>query len=552
MIGVVRERARSLRWQIVGALLAWAYVASLNLSNDGLWYQGDSPRHAMNGFFWLDFLHHVPTHPMHFALGYYARYPVINPVAYPPFFYLVEGAAYAVFGALPFVGKGLVLLFLLVAAMYMTAWLRRWITPEAGWGAVLFLLQPGPVVWSSAVMLNVPSMALAVAALYHARRWLEAPESKHVYLAIVLGAIAVLTYLPIAVCMPIVVLWATRERRLLEILRPRTLLLLALPVALIATWTVLAVPWAQSHMAVAKLTSAQVRWTVGGALYYATHMTEIVSAPVLALAVVAVSAALFRSRRRREVILCVIWAVACYVWFWMITAGYAESRYLLPAVPALVCLATVGVASLADLTQARARGPLFATAVFLVLISTQAAIASRLDVRNVSGFDEVAKYVRDVAPGERVFYDGQYDGVFGFYLRGLDPDLRQAMTRGANLIYSTRLGPRYGLVERVTAERDITRVLVNECGCRIFVVEKQLAPDMTRVTAAINLRRAVGDEPFELLRTFTVTTPDVREVAVYRLPSSVVPQESAVLRFPFLGGGKTFAVEPIHVGTAKP
>ena len=148
--------------QLLGVALVWGFVVALHLHNNGLWYQGDSPRHAGNGVFWWDFLHHLPTSPFTFALEYFARYPVIAPTLYPPVFYLLEGAAFSVFGISPFVAKDLVLVFALVAAFYMVLWLRRAIGPEAGWGGALLLLQPGVIVWSNAIMLNVPAMTLGL------------------------------------------------------------------------------------------------------------------------------------------------------------------------------------------------------------------------------------------------------------------------------------------------------------------------------------------------------------------------------------------------------
>src|SRR5262245_58709711 len=160
-------------WQVALVLIVWAYVAALHWNNDGLWFQGDAPRHAANGLFWKNFLLSGSLDPKGYALSYYARYPAINPTAYPPVFYILEATLFGVIRPSPYVAKGLVLVFALIAALYAIAWLRRWIAEEAGWGGGLILLLPGVVLWSHAIMLNVPALALGLAALYHARRWLE-------------------------------------------------------------------------------------------------------------------------------------------------------------------------------------------------------------------------------------------------------------------------------------------------------------------------------------------------------------------------------------------
>ena len=162
---------RSRAAQAGGALLSVALIAALHAANDGLWFQGDSPRHAANGLFWWDLVRALPSDPVGYTLSYYARYPVIAPVTYPPLFYAIEGLVFGMTGASPFAAKALVLLFAAAAALYTAAWARRWIDPAAGWAGVMLPCLPGMVVWSNAVMLNVPATALGLACLYHFRRW---------------------------------------------------------------------------------------------------------------------------------------------------------------------------------------------------------------------------------------------------------------------------------------------------------------------------------------------------------------------------------------------
>ena len=106
-------RIRPLAFLVV--LLAVLYIGALHLGNDGLWPQGDAPRHATNGIFWWDYLASFTANPVEFTLRYYARYPAINPIGYPPVFYLLEGAAFSLMAVSPFVAKGLVFAFALLA-----------------------------------------------------------------------------------------------------------------------------------------------------------------------------------------------------------------------------------------------------------------------------------------------------------------------------------------------------------------------------------------------------------------------------------------------------
>jgi len=115
------------RAQILLLLIAWLYICWLHWDNDGLWY-GDAPRHAANGLFWKDYLLSLSLNPRNYALSYHARYPVIAPTTYPPAFYLLEAVVFGVFGPSPYIAKGLVLGFALIAGLYTTAWCHRWIS----------------------------------------------------------------------------------------------------------------------------------------------------------------------------------------------------------------------------------------------------------------------------------------------------------------------------------------------------------------------------------------------------------------------------------------
>jgi hypothetical protein len=67
------QEGGSALWQVLVVLLAVLYIGALHLGNDGLWPQGDAPRHAPNGIFWWDYLASFTANPVEFTLRYYAR-----------------------------------------------------------------------------------------------------------------------------------------------------------------------------------------------------------------------------------------------------------------------------------------------------------------------------------------------------------------------------------------------------------------------------------------------------------------------------------------------
>jgi hypothetical protein len=310
--------------QLVGLMAICLYIYLLHLTNDGLWFQGDSPRHAANGLFWWDFLARFPANPIEFAKSYYVRYPVIQPLAYPPLFYLMEGFAFWVFGPSAYVGKTLVFGFAVLSGVYMRAWLRRWIHPAAGWGALILMLQPGVIKWSNAVMLNVPSMALGLAALYHTRRWLESrPNFYQLILAVCFGLASILTYFQTAVIIGIVAIWVAIPFWLRATPWQRS--------AIIATAaSILLLLWASSKdWSLAQLNAAlqpvRLSWGTAGVRFYYEHITEIVFPAILWLSAAGTLLAVFQKPFRMEAGYLISWIMVCYGAFSGLT--FRDVRY---------------------------------------------------------------------------------------------------------------------------------------------------------------------------------------------------------------------------------
>ncbi len=535
----------ALAWQALGVLAVWAFVLALHWSNDGLWYQGDSSRHAANGLFWWDFLERFPTNPLSFALAYYARYPVINPTSWPPLFYLLEGAAYRIFGVSPFVAKGLVMLFVLVGTLYLLAWLRRWVAPSAGWAALLLPLQPGIIEWGHAVMLNVPSMVLAIAALYHWRRWLEASRSRHLEIAAALAVAAVLMYTAVVVIAAVMLVWALAEGRGRRLLAPRTLVVGALAAVPVGAWLFVQFRWAPTHRAVAMYAGDYPPWKIAGWTYYPQHFFHLVTLPLLLAALLAVGLWLGRGTARREVRLLLLWFAVCYAWFSIITIK--EARYVLLLVPPLVVLGAVGVREGLRLLAATLHRPVarLLPVALAALLVVHVGLAAAFPVRRVDGFREIAEWVREAVPEGRVFYDGFYSGVFAYYVRRDDPDWRRAVTLGSKLLYETKISQRFGLVEHIRDTAD-ARSMLATCGCRYLVIEREIDNPDVDFPAVRILRDALHGPGFRLVRSFAVRGGHVSNVDVYEMLDAPSATTVVNLNFPVLGDGVHFQVAPIQ------
>jgi hypothetical protein len=520
-------------------VLSLALVAALHAQNNGLWFQGDAPRHGMNGLFWWDLLWAMPTDPLTFGLRYYARYPVIAPTTYPPLFYLLEGFVFAVLGPSPHAAKLLVLLFAGGACLYTMAWARRWIGPAVGWAGAFLACLPGVVIWSNAVMVNIPATALGLACLYHFRRWLEAPDRKHLVQTTVSLTLLLLTYYQGVSVICVGLAWLVFLRRHSQS-RPVRLSSLVVAGAVAIVPLALAAYFAPVQTA-RHLPSIASLGRVGTWTYYWRILPDVVGPVVLVLAIISVAYGLFVPRWRTEIAYVVTWIVALLAGFTLLPAK--DPRYILLVAPAFVLAVAIGLTSLAShLPPIRSewRSLMLAAGLVLGLWS-----AVRVHMPRVSGFREVAEYLRQHGPTDVALYDGGYDGLFGFFTRAFDPLFSRRMIRANRLLYD--YGPtatfRQVEVPRVWNDDDVVNVVRSQCGCRWIVVE--MGPAAERLVSQRLLRKALTRPEFELAGSFPITGATINRVDVYKVLIPLAPVIAVDLTFPAFSNRTFTGVVPI-------
>ena len=419
----------SARVQWAALLAALALVGTWHWGNDGLWFQGDAPRHAATGLFFWDLLTTLPADPLAFALSYYARYPVLVLGAYPPLFHFAEGLAFGLFGASPFVARGLVLAGTGLAGAYTLAWGRRWIGPLAGWAGACTVLLPGVMRYSNAVLLNMPAAALGLASLYHFHAWLDEGRGRDRTLFIVCAVASVLTYYPGAIVLPVAVTWllCTKGRA-----RGRFLLILA---ALLGSLVLALAVTMPAHLARQVPSAARLLSPVNW-IFYGRQLEDMVGAPWLLLAAAGAAAGLWWPAYRPATFRLVLACAAALTCLALLPAR--DERYALLLGPLLVLTAFVAIVM--TVNAAGRHAGVTATAVLAIMLGVSADAALRTPVTRVSGIDAVARYLRDHGPEDAVLYSGIYDGVFGFYVRALDPGYARRVVFSGRLLYEYRQG----------------------------------------------------------------------------------------------------------------
>lgn len=520
-------------WQGLGVGLATLAVAAMHWNNDGLWFQGDAPRHAANGIFLKDWLASLSMNPLAFALSYYARYPVIAPIAYPPLFYAFEALAFGLLTPSPFVAKGLVLVCAAAAGACTLMWARRWIGSMAGWAGTSVILLPGFVRYSNAVLLNIPGTAIALAALYYLHLWIDTPNARHARLFAALVVATLLTYYPAALVVPIGLVWSLavgRRGMSWSLWLWPALVLIA---AVVAT-AVLPVHFARHTPSLHRLLNTEY-WS-----YYWRAVSHMAGLSWIGLAIAGLVVALLTGRRREPALLAGAIATSLVS---LVALPAMSDRYTLLLGPLLVLCGFMGVVAVADVS-ARWR-TLAGSSLVLLVLGFGARSAASTPVLIVAGVDRVAAYLREHGPSDTVLYSGHYDGVFGFYALAADPDFHRRVVLSNKLLYRYEQNERFFWIEtpHVSSPADVAPLMQRKCGCQWVAVER--GGEHLLTTAEHHLRRALEGPEFERIESFPVVARGISRIDLYRFRLPIEALPTVDLAFPSFSGRVFNGIQPI-------
>jgi hypothetical protein len=433
-------------------------------------YNGDETRHVMTGVFFRDLYVDRPVTDLRdYTVRYYAQYPALGLLVWPPFFYAVEGALMLAFGTSFLTAKVLVGLFAALGCVYLFRLvLRTHDAATAALAALLLGLAPLVFDFSRQVMLEVPTLACALVALYHFLRYLEQPRRRDLALCALATACTALTRFDGVFLAPLFLILLVAKRRLDVLRRWEVLLAIALAVVVVAPFYG-ATAWAfgSAHLkAVREGTTADSTGFLAPVnfAFYPACVPAQVGWFALVPALVGLAAALTPAGRPRSWPYLAL-VLATYLTF--VPMAEIESRHAIYWVPAFALFAADGllligrsavrVLSLTD----SVRWALPAGLAVLVIGGTV-----WLDVRRpapyVRGYEEAARYVVEhTEQSPTCLFDSFLNGNFIYQVRRHDPERRLWVLRGDKVFYSVLSDPHAGYEERARGEADILALIAH-------------------------------------------------------------------------------------------
>jgi len=488
------RRRSGARWFLMaGAIALVCMVAGRDIRVGEFEYNVDEAQHAVTGLFVADAVRDLPLrHPMQYAYTYYAQYPAVAILHWPPLFYGFEAASFLLFGA-SVVAARLTVMGFLIFLLYQ--WFRLVEELQDSYAAAISTavlgLLPMVVVFEKTVMLEIPSLALSVAAIRHWIRYLDSGRKNSFYVFGLWLSAALLCKQSCVYVFVFCVLTLVVTRKWERILN-RSAVAVAALVAVLAG-PVLGLMWlVQGHAMANDLGSHRMSgWE--RITYYVRTLPGSFSPALLAVAVLG----LLLSRRwskQGQVAIMLCWIAAGYLTFTFF--GQREVRFAIYWFPPLVFFA---VGLLTQFFQA-ARLRLVMRGAAAALVVALAIPAWSQERPYISGYKDVAARLINTYHAGIVLFDGRVPGNFVFYMRALDPQRHFLVLRKS--LYANNVRPGDQSEEFLHSPEELAELFRRD-GVR-FVVVSENAPlhfDSQRL-----LRAQLQSDQFQLLGRFPIAT----------------------------------------------
>jgi 4-amino-4-deoxy-L-arabinose transferase-like glycosyltransferase len=482
----------------------------------------DASRHALNGAFVLDFIQQLPwRHPVEFAYDYYRQWPALTILFYPPLFYGVLAAVYAVLG----VSEAAALLTE-VAFLFLLAWgafrlSRHWLEPPPALAVALLLLgAPELAFWGRQIMLDVPAYAFLVWAAEFLVRHLQSGQRWTLFAAVTCVVAAAYTkYNAIFFVVPIAISLAHAYGW--RVLRQRTVLqAAALGGALLLPLVGIFFAFGSYNLdQAAALRGAEAsRWSITELTYYARILPSVISWPTLVFACLYVLALPFAPAlrlARTDAIFLGGWLLVGYAFYSMIAVK--EPRHILFITYPLALMAVLAIdRTLASFSHRYAISVIFAVAVLAATLTTGTVPA-------VAGMREAAEAVAHLAPPEtNVGFWGSRDGTFVYAMRAYSRRRDLGVVRLDKILLSeVAVYFEHGFKEKAIKPDELTDTL-RDLHIQYVVFQTRYHNDLTSVKV---LEEALGSDKFSEVERIPMTANYgkgyMADLVIYRMKAEV-------------------------------
>ena len=433
-------------------------------------YNGDETRHVMTGIFVADAIRDGGYRaPKLYAERYYAQYPALGLIVWPPGFYAVEGTVMFALGRSFAVARGVELAYLMLACvmLFRLAKLTHGFT-VAMVATLVFALSREVFFHSRSVMLEVPTLAFVLMAMLHLELFLKSERRRDLVFSALACVLAGLHRYDAVFLMILVALRLLFARRFDLLLRRSVIIAGVIVIGILAPvygFAAYEIGNVQASAATAGSdpTVVQPSRVEQFTFLFATLWAQIGHAACV-LGAIGLLLSLRKVNRAKSA---PYWALALSAFAFFAPLAEQETRHGVYWIPAWAVFA----ADAALLPRRKS----IAILLSILLVSGTAFWTLKQPVPWVRGYAAAAEFaVREIPGSGIVLFDGHMSGTMVYELRTHDAERRLCLLRADKLLYASLSDPSHGYIEWAADDATILSRL-EEIGPDLILIEEPRA-----------------------------------------------------------------------------
>lgn len=466
------------RYHIPIILIVIAFLFLLGINDDTI-NEADSARHAMDGIFLLDLIKDGGFFsPVEYIEQYFARYPALGIVFWPPLFPAVEALFYLIFGLNLISVKMALLLFYVILGIYCYKLFCETHGSPIAFVSSLFVVTNLYILkYSRVAMLEIPVMALMVVTIYYFYRWVKYKKDRDFYLTLIAFTLCLLTkdfalFLP-AILLPYLLL--TDWRLIKKVFTTGRLLSALVAFATIDIVWLLIKYTILNPQLVSVISTGTSIFSLENWLFYIKHLQQFLGIPILILFVLGIASYFIPKRHIRRILqepkarnelIYILTGAAIYLLLSLIP--WKNHRYLVIIIPFLIILSAVFTFRI----KAKIKNVKITWIIISLVLIFQFVQASLFHLDYIRGHEKAAEFVYKNSKTKTVLFYGGENGRFVYNMRLLDKEKEFVVLRGSMVFSSFKSADGWvsGSRELVETPEDAIKLL-NEYNVDYVIVE---------------------------------------------------------------------------------
>jgi len=509
----------------------------------------DADRIAMDGIYFHDLIKDMPfTRIFEYTIRYFAQYPALSVGYRLPFFQIIEGIFFLVLGISMSTAKIAVLAFAAVGILFFYKLIRLIYDDRiAALASLLFITTPFIFRWARVPMQEIPTLAMAIVAIYYFYQYVESGGRRSLIFALVTLILALYTKHNAFFLIPMFAMYVLLRKKYTLLIKKEALFACAILVLAMVPFVIITLKFGSFNI---EQSVGSGKMAVGGfdvfgiksasriglpnLLYHVRTLYKAhITLPVLLLSIIGLMFAAIK--RDKRVILFLVWILAVYI---MVTYSRGKNiRYPIYWIPAFCVLAASVAGSLRQKHAKNTGSAMFSVLIVIISLFQIDMIHRKEPLFEAIGYREAAEYVTSNPKGYTVFFEGYANGSFIFWVRKFDDRRKFIVLRGDKLLMSSVIGYKNKLKVYVNSPDEIYDIF-KRYGTTYVVVEEK---NISGIEVLDTLRELLRTDKFRLVKKIPVKATGLpslqgQSVLIYeRLEKAELPKGKLVLPVPTVG-----------------